>query len=209
MIEKLKELLAEHCPGWTPKVIADIGANDGEQTVELSKAFPTSTILALECYAGVWPKCLDRLAGIPNVFMLPLAVSNIDGPIKFFNPLTKNKGYGSIYQPTETYPVEPTPSEETSVNSIRLDTLCRGLNIPAIDMFWLDAQGSELAILQSLGSFIGGTRVVWTEYMLQEIYRGQPLVGNLSKFLTENGLIDVWSKVECSEWWGDACFVRK
>jgi hypothetical protein len=76
-------------------------------------------------------------------------------------------------------------------------------------MFWLDAQGSELSILQSLGTIIGGTKVVWTEYTMKEIYKGQPLVGDLTKFLEANGFVGVWSKVECSEWWGDACFLRK
>jgi hypothetical protein len=141
--------------------------------------------------------------------MLPFAASNVDGPIRFYNPKTKNNGYGSIYQPSGAYPFEPTPSEETCVNSVRLDTLCRGLHIPGIDMFWLDAQGGELTILQSLGSLFGETKVVWTEYMLQQIYINQPLVPDLDKFFRENGFQCVWNHEECSAWWGDACFMRK
>lgn len=209
MIEKLTNLLSEHAPGWVPGVIADIGANDGEQTLELAKAFPSSTILALECYGGVWPACLARLESVPNVIMLPVAVSNINGPIKFFNPMTKNQGYGSIYQPTGDYPQEPTPSEETSVNSLRLETICRGLKIPGIDLFWLDAQGAELSILQSLGSLLSRTKVIWTEYMLRHVYANQPLIGDLLLFLDSQGFTAVHNEVVCSDWWGDACFVRK
>jgi len=208
MIEKLRELMDAHCPGWVPQVIADIGANNGEQTVELARLFPTSTILALECYTGVWPECLERVSKCPNVIMLPLAVSDVNGPIRFFNPMTKNKGYGSIYQPTGTYPVEPTPSEETAVCSIRLDTLCRGLHLPGIDLFWLDAQGGELVILQSAGSLLNETKVIWTEYMVQPIYINQPLVGDLSVFLASHNFQCVWNQEECSAWWGDACFMR-
>lgn len=209
MIEKLKELLDKHSPGWKPRVIADIGANDGSTTEELSKAFPMSTILACECFSGVWPECLERVSKLPNVIMLPVAVSNIDGPIKFFDPLTENKGYGSVYQPTGTYPQEPTPSKETIVNSLRLETICRGLHIPGIDLFWLDAQGGELAILQSLGSLISETKVIWTEYMLKPIYINQPLAVDMAKFLASQGFVQVWDEVQCWDWWGDACFMRR
>jgi FkbM family methyltransferase len=208
MIEKLKELVGGHFPDWTPKVIADIGAHDGEQTLELAKMYPTSTVLALECYPGIWPKLLDAVAGNTNIIALPLAACDQDGPITFFKPLTKNQGYGSIFQPTGDYPTEPTPSEPIGVNAIRLDTLLRGLHIPAIELFWLDAQGSELLILQGLGKFISGTRVVWTEYMLRSIYKNQPLVGDLNAFLVKNGLQCVHNEVVCSDWWGDACFMR-
>jgi FkbM family methyltransferase len=209
MIEKLKELLRTHCPGWTPKVIADIGANNGSQTAELAEEFASSTVLALECHPGIWPACLDRVAGLKNVIMLPLAANSVDGPVKFFKPLTSNTGYGSLFQPNGEYPLEPTPSEETVVNAVRLDTLLRGLHIPAIDLFWLDAQGGELAILTGLGSLIEGTRVVWTEYMDRAIYVGQPLIGQLEGYLMSKGLSRVWSETQVAGWWGDACFVRK
>lgn len=141
--------------------------------------------------------------------MLPFAASDMNGPIRFFKPLTSNTGYGSIYQPNGEYPVEPTPSEEIAVASVRLDTLLRGLKIPAIDLFWLDAQGGELSILSSLGDMISGTKVVYTEYMDRAIYINQPLIGQLGNYLISKGLIPVWKKTECAGWWGDACFIRK
>jgi FkbM family methyltransferase len=208
MIEKLQELLKEHCPGWSPKLIAEIGANNGEQTVEFANAFPEATILALEPFSLVWPQCLERVSKYKNVIMLPLAVSPVDGVIKFFKPLTANTGYGSIYKPTGKYPQEPTPSEEIAVPSIRLDTLLRGLKLPSIDMFWLDAQAGELAILISLGDRIKDTKVVYTEYILGPIYEGQPSAQQLAQFLVTNGLEPVWNRLELADWWGDACFIR-
>jgi FkbM family methyltransferase len=209
MIENLVEVLNLHLPGWSPNMIADIGAHNGAQTLELAAKWPTATVLAMECSPAMWPECLVRVSGNSRIIMLPFAATSINGAVKFHMSTTNNTGYGSVYKPTESYPFEPMPTQEVTVPSIRLDTLIAGLKLPGIDMFWLDAQGGEMEILGGLGDLIEKTRVVYTEFMLQPMYHNQPLLGHITNFLQSKGFTPVWAKEECSAWFGDAVFIRK
>jgi hypothetical protein len=100
------------------------------------------------------------------------------------------------------------PTAETAVQSVRLETLLSCLKLPCIDLFWLDAQGGELSILMGLGSHIADTKIVYTEYMLKQMYGCQPLASDLSGFLHRHGLTYVWHQEALSEWSGDAIFFR-
>jgi len=211
---KFDELIAVHIPNWQPKTVFEIGACDGRDSLALAAVFPMAEIYAFEPNPKTIPESEANAAKNPRVHLTPMAVSEVDGFVTFYQSMTDNAGYSSTFKPSGKYDiVEPMPVKQLVVPSIRVDTFLDRMNIASVDAMWLDAQGGELAILKSMGNHIGSVRAVWTEFCYDELYTGQPLFEDLKTFLESHGLKFIWKQDVYQDtngkwWWGDAFFAR-
>lgn len=209
MIEKFREIVSACYGDSQPRVIAEIGGHRGETTLEFACAYPSTTILACEGDPDNFCACRMATKQTPNIIVLPVAVSEQNGLITFYKSITNNTGNGGLYRPSGLYEQhEHMEVQPIVVPSLRLDSVLAALKLCHADALWLDAQGSELSILRSLGKLLSQVRVIWTEYSIQPMYTGQPLVRELDNFLLANKFKPVVHHVELSDWWGNVCYVK-
>jgi hypothetical protein len=79
------------------------------------------------------------------------------------------------------------------VYKTRLDTFMATHNIGLVDYLWIDAQGNDLIVLQSLGARIGSILAGRCEVALTvNLYNTGNTLDNVGKFLTSNGFTYTW-----------------
>jgi FkbM family methyltransferase len=197
MIERLAEFLRRKGVGLdTFGVVFDIGSRDGRQAVELSGLFPKADIVAIECNRATLEQCRRNIAQHPRITLVEKAIHSYTGRCAFYpidpaRTVTSwpdgNPGASSLFIATDDYPAEKYVQNEVEVDCIRLDILCRQLNIDVIDAIWMDLQGAELLALQSAGALLDKVRYIYTEVSHRPLYKGQCLFDDVEAFLTARG----------------------
>lgn len=214
MPKLFRDLIAKHCPNWEPKRIFEIGAMDCADSLVIADTFPKSTIYSFEPDPQNIQKARLNADKNPRIVLTCKAVGERDGEVNFYQSQTENTGYSSLFKSSGKYDlVEKMIQREIKVPCIRLDTFMRNHEIEACDAMWLDAQGAELSILRSLGDKLKDVQAVWTEFEYDLMYTGQPLLPELTEFLTASGLPFIWKRHCVTDkngkcWWGDAFFAR-
>jgi len=100
---------------------------------------------------------------------------------KYRNYYSHHKNYDYVLGQTISTHVEEVVKTES------LDDLISSRNLPQCDFLSLDTQGSELEILQYAQRTINGCVGLILEVSFVEIYHGQPLFGDVNKFLNKCG----------------------
>jgi FkbM family methyltransferase len=193
-------------PGNATITIFDIGACEAEDSIKYSRLFPASTIYAFEPLAAN-----VRLANanvknynITNVRLVEKALSDKNGPEKFYvssgHPADAGRvdwDFGnkssSLLEPGKHQEFADFIKFETVVNveTTRLDSFCQQNNISVIDFIHMDVQGAELMILHGAGAMIRSIKAIWLEVSTVDLFKGQPLAGDIEKFMTANGFVMV------------------
>lgn len=76
---------------------------------------------------------------------------------------------------------------EEKIRTESIDELIRQRNLPECDFLSLDTQGSELEILQHAPKTLTSCVGIKLEVPFVQYYEGQPLYGDINKFLVDNG----------------------
>ena len=79
--------------------------------------------------------------------------------------------------------------ETISVNTVRGDQFCAAEGIKHIDFIHLDAQGSELKVLDGINLRMTPVGVIWLEVSTSELYAGQPLLQDVTDYMRRNGFM--------------------
>jgi hypothetical protein len=79
------------------------------------------------------------------------------------------------------------PVEILSVNTLRLDEVISTKHLPACDFLSIDVQGGELDVLKGSENSLRDASGVLLEVEFSEMYKGQPLFGEVDKFLRIQG----------------------
>jgi FkbM family methyltransferase len=139
-------------------IIFEVGANLGNDTQNFLAS--GSLVYAFEPTPELHLHLKNRFKNVSNYIPVPLAVDlenrwttfNIAGSadwgcssIHDFNP--------NIHQEWEGRP-DFNVTDRCTVMTIRLDTFMQIYNIDKIDYLWIDAQGNDFRVLQSLGDRI-------------------------------------------------------
>lgn len=222
------EVLAAHLgrvPGH-PRVILDIGAADGADTVRYAMRFPAAQVVAFEPLSfnvEEIRRAIESQGLGDRVRVFQVALSDQDGAVDFWvsggtppEQVTKRNpaalgpsGWrysSSMLEPLKHLEHWPwvTFHRETA-SARRLDTLAAEEGIEHIDFVHLDVQGAELAVLRGMGSLLGQLRAIWLEVSNTEMYRGQPLRAEVEAFMSQHGfelaLDAVGRKVQGDQLW--------
>lgn len=197
------------------KVVFEAGACNCEDSLLMAFEYPNAHIYAFECNPETLPLC--RKNKNDRITLTEKAVSDFDGHAVFQpidTKLTKtphqdgNPGASSMFKANPEYPLETYVQTTVPVPTIKLKTFCNERNITDIDILWLDAQGSELAILKGLEDMLSHVKVIKTEVLFKEQYIGAPLFDEVEAWLDEHGFRFV-RFLDRYEWFGDAVFVNK
>lgn len=187
--------------GRDAKLILEIGANDGEDTLQFLAGFPSAAVHCFECDPRAISKWRDRFprnrvildaAGvIPQVQptkcrarLFEIALDDTPGE-KTFHQSGGAAGSspdwdksGSLCKPTGHLRRSPeiTFNSRISVMSMRLDDWAAAY-LPkdgVIDFIWIDCQGAERRVLSAGQETLRRTRFLKAECHRGELYEGQP-----------------------------------
>ena len=204
------DVLAKHfaaAPG-SPRVILDIGAADGADTVRYAEEFPSARVLAFEPLpynVEELKRALEAKGLLDRVTVFQVALSDTDGETDFWvsggeppDKLARLVGTApgprgwryssSMLEPLDHLKTFPWCTfEREAVPTRRLDTLLPHEGIDRIDFAHVDVQGAELQVLRGMGALLEETGAVWLEVSDHELYRGQPLRHEVEEFMSSNG----------------------
>lgn len=201
-------------------VIFDIGSRDCQQSIEFYKTFPNAKIYAFECNPNMLPTCRENIKNYTDrITLVEGAVTDYDGEITFYPINTEktitshkdgNPGASSIFKSNGTYTIEQYVQDEVTVNCHRLDTVMQRLQIPRVDLIWMDLQGAELLALKGLGLHLATVEYIHTEVSLKEMYTNQVMFPELNDFLVKEFGFELQNR-NITSWCGwqtDAIYYR-
>jgi len=173
-----------------PLVVVDVGCRWGFE--EKWKALgPQVRLIGFDADAAEC-EALSRQAG-DGVRYVAASLGAAPGPARLF--LTREPACSSLYPPDPELIAERPELECTSLVSTTevelttLDAWASEEGIRDVDVLKLDTQGSELDILRGAERLLGSVRALEIEVELNPIYRGQPLFGDVDRFLREHDFV--------------------
>lgn len=136
-----------------------------------------------------------RLAALePDVTYVAAALGAREGTATLYR--TVEPACSSLYPPAvELVTARPelagaiTPAGTEEVRLTTLDGWLAGSPFDAVHVLKLDTQGSELGVLEGAEAALRDVRVLEVEVEFNEIYEGQPLFGDVDRFLRARGFV--------------------
>jgi FkbM family methyltransferase len=191
-----------------PRIVFDVGANNGDSTKEFLKD-PTVELYAFEPNPILYRDLCKIEEKNPRYHPMKLAIGesdgegkfNLAGPIDPRNPLYHQEGV-SNYGCSSLLPFSDSVQQEwpgridfqsfgsVDVITMRLDTFMKQNNIAEIDYLHIDAQGYDLSVMKSLGSYITKVKEGVLEAPINDkkkIYTGSHTCEEAILFLLNNG----------------------
>jgi FkbM family methyltransferase len=177
-------------PGNSPEVWLDVGAHLGEKTFSHAARNPGLRVFAFEPNLKLACQLMGRLA---NYMVIPMAVDEKDGSAPFY--VTRSAAASSllpfspeglkVWSGGDCFEVEVTET----VPTIRLDTFLSAGGISKVRYLKIDAQGSDLAVVRSLGERIHDVDQIELEIQITSVplYSGGSQKQETIEFLKSTG----------------------
>jgi FkbM family methyltransferase len=168
----------------------DVGAHEGETTLQFARLNPGLRVYALEPNL----RAVARLLGqVPNFIVLPMAIAETDGCAEFhINAFEMGSSLLPLNEEGLTSWVGVSSLKEESVVSVptvRLDTLMNLLGIRSVDFLKIDTQGLDLAVLKSAGDRLRDVAKITLEVEVAPVplYKGAASKDEVMAFLSAAG----------------------
>lgn len=197
------------CPLWTTsliesikdkidfneiKVILDIGSRDGCQSLELNRWFPHAKIYAFEPVQHNYEFTVKNVNNIDKIEAYPYAINSYNGKTIFYEVINGNVGASSLLKTTNHWRSSQWLQKETEVDCILLSDWLKEKEINHVDLIWMDVQGAEKIVLDSLGDYLTNVKIIATEIGIQELYENSTskiqLEEKLTNFISINELTE-------------------
>lgn len=152
--------------------------------------FPDSRIIAFEVDPGLCEKLNRNEEDYAEYFAVALGRTEEERP--FYN--TQHPMCSSLYKPNEALIKRynnlhvASLHHVGSINTVSMDHFVREHGIGAVDLIKIDVQGAELDIFAGGLQTIRDVVAIVTEVEFVTQYEGQPLFGDVSAYLAQQGL---------------------
>lgn len=140
--------------------VFEVGARYGDETLQLSKHFPSAQIYSFECNPNTVNIAKQKLLQIPNVTFFPMALGNDITKVPFYSYIKNNDGASSILKRVDFHDTQQYTGD---VHMTTLSEIIREYRIPQIDLLCMDVQGFELNVLKGAGDRIARIRYIIME----------------------------------------------
>jgi FkbM family methyltransferase len=147
------------------KVIFDVGANEGDYTIELLKYYKNSNYYLFEPSSLNYEKLKIKFFGLPNVEIINKALSDIND-VGLLYADKSGSGLGSLYKRRLEH-FDIYLNHEEKIDLIRLDSFFTAER--TIDYLKLDVEGSEMKVLIGTGELIKKIKLIQFEIGSQNI----------------------------------------
>lgn len=123
----------------SPRVIFDVGCHIGVSILRLRDAYPRAEIYGFEPDPATFSRLVANVSHLPDVTVLPWAISDADGHTPFY---PRQQSWLSSVSSGDT------AGPPLTVEAVTLDTaLCR-LGVAELDLVKIDVEGAEASILR-------------------------------------------------------------
>jgi FkbM family methyltransferase len=184
----------------SPYVILEVGSCNGRQFLNRCQTDGSVVVYAFEPEPESFKVVLRNTRGLSNFRAFQLAVSNVDGWREF--GVSSVPGNHSFYEFVEgvndiwkipyagkipSWVPDFREDKRIKVETVRLDTFIKKMQIPYVSYLHIDAQGEDLNVLRSLGDQIGMVRAGVIEVCLKPLYKNHFTKEEALDFLEEHG----------------------
>ncbi|OGM55878.1 hypothetical protein A3F62_01490 [Candidatus Woesebacteria bacterium RIFCSPHIGHO2_12_FULL_44_11] len=177
-------------------IIFDVGANNGNSTIDFAKASTNNIVYAFEPNPELCDLIKEKTANLPNYILIPKAVSDFNGISKFNITPRHGQVCSSLFDYTDNINIIwgriAHRFEVTKTINVMVTTMERFIeeqNIPIVDYLHCDAQGADLKILKSFSKYLNllQSGVVETSRLPEtSTYKVDNTFDSLKKFLMGN-----------------------
>lgn len=184
--------------GHEPKVILEVGANDGTDTIRFLDSFPEAEIHCFEPDPRAIAAFKQNVRS-PRVHLYQVALGSDDTRMRFYQssgaPPGREEEFpegwhlsGSLRPPKAHLDEHPWCRFETSieVSVQRLDTWATQAGISSVDFMWADVQGAEIDLIRGGRETLKSTALFYTEVSDTELYEGQAAFSVVQEALTHH-----------------------
>ena len=149
-----------------PKIIFDVGCNNGGDSIRFKKQWPDAEVHAFEADPTIC-NIIEEYMEEENINLLNVGVSNEDGELEFYpaSPVKETKSVGAWGTFVKSRAENNSSlgfSKPVKVKTISLHTYCQQNNIKKIDLLHIDAEGWDFNVMKGLGSI--KTNVIFIEH---------------------------------------------
>lgn len=171
-----------------PELILDVGANRGQFALAALGSVPDATIISFEPLTSEGDRFERIFAKNPAVRLQRIALSDRSE----FRDLhvTAHADSSSLHRPTQLQTEAFPGTHETAVERVRLERLDRAIapDVLAINTFLkIDVQGHEACVIRGASRLLDRIRWILVELSFVELYEGQPLIGEVTELLWQEG----------------------
>ena len=154
-MSSIRSLIVRIAPRAEVETVMDVGAHTGSDSLPIAREYADMRVFAVEPTPSLADRLREESRNLPNYRVIEAAIDLEDGE-RTFNLAGKGlAGVNSLndYATDAERSVQGLPrvTERIDVRTRRLDSLCDELGIERIDVLHVDAQGSDLRVLASLG----------------------------------------------------------
>jgi FkbM family methyltransferase len=164
-----------------------VGANDGAERHLYAEH--QLKVVWIEPIPDVFQQLVQNIGDFPDQRAINALITNEDGTLCTLH-ISNNSGQSSsildLHLHKDVWP-DVTFTHDIALRSSRLPTALANIDLTQYDAMVLDTQGSELLILQSAATILGGFKYIQVEAANFEAYRNCATVDTISTFLSGFG----------------------
>ena len=143
--------------GHDPKIIFDIGANIGIETIRFLKLFPNAKVVSIEAEKENYELLNLNIRNYKNVLTLNAAIWNKQTKVRIKN---KSKNSSESFYVCE----ENNNSSIAEIDALTIETVVRKFSVSSIDILKIDIEGAENIIFdETCDNWISLVKIIVTE----------------------------------------------
>jgi FkbM family methyltransferase len=159
------ELEVRHCGkllGHPPKIVLDVGANRGDYSAAILKAFPGCVVHGIDPSPACISALRSRFAGCDRIALHQIALSDSAGEACLYGDYEGSPLASLVQRRLDHFGIDVKPTQV--VRTVTLDDFVQSVGCSPIDWIKLDVEGHELAVLRGASGVLPRTRVLQFEF---------------------------------------------
>ena len=192
------------------KGVLHLGASTGQERFEYDK-YCKGNVLWVEAIPSIYDQLITNIEPFGKQMCFNACLSNVDGNEIIFNVSNNESQSSSILELGVHALIHPEVHyvEQIAMQTKRIDTLFKDVDVSSINFLNVDLQGAEHLAIEGMGDLIKNIDYALLEVNMKETYKGCMLIDDLDYFMLQRG----FERVETGEWvaetWTDALYIRK
>jgi FkbM family methyltransferase len=184
------------------KNIIECGGHLGTDTIKLCNLFNEGTVYCIEANKQLYEN-LKKINN-KNLKIFNNALHTKNEPVTFYLDCNENgdNGASSLLKSNDFYLKDHIKCEkQIVVNGITLNKFMSMNNINTVDLLWLDIEGYEYYILESISETLKNIKYIYTEVNFQEFRKKTKMYDDIKKLLANYNFEEI-NKWEQGDAWG-------